>query len=286
MKYLYTFLLFAVTCSSFAQNTLRPNIVRENMNYYNAGVSLSDSAFDSYAFVYFKNKYIPKENKAIWNKPVNVYLNYIEKINEKSFFNISYIRDGYSFYNRNIIYGGYGRKFNAGKQGKLSAGARAVININHINQDKSEQLQNMSGKKLSITPDLDLGIQYQWKKLQIGVSGKNLLAGGVKKDNEVIIKDRRELYVNVTYQFGLFKNKVSLAPYILYVKERDIEVDAGFNVSLFSKVDVSYAFRVFEFRSIYSARVALGKRLIIGAAFDNASFFSDKNADIILGYKF
>lgn len=283
-----SFFLIIVACGFTlqAQNTLRPNIYFQNMNYYNAAVGVSDTSAKRYLSFYAKDKFVSSENDAIWDKPVNIYLNHIYSPDQKNSFNVSYIYDGYSFYNRNILYAGYARTLRWGKSHKLSIGARAIFNFDKINWDKLRQIESKPSSDFHFTPDVDLGAQYQWSGLTVGLSTKNLFATSVKADGEELIKDWRELYINASYTFGLFHQHLKISPYVLYFQERNIELDAGLNLTLFKMVDMSYAFRIFELRSIYALKFTLPKRMQLGAAVDHSSIFSDTNVDVLIGYSF
>lgn len=287
MKYLYCFqIIIGCSFTLWAQNTLRPNIYFQNMHYYNAAVGISDtSAIRSFAF-YAKDKFVSKDNDVVWNKPVNIYLNHIYKPNQKNSFNVSYIYDGYSFYSRNTLYTGYTRVFSWGKSQKLSIGGRAIFNLDKINWDKLGQIKSKPSSGLYFTPDFDLGGQYQLGGLILGVSTKNLFANSVNVDGEELIKNWRELYINASYTHALFDQNLKISPYILYLRERDVELDAGLNLTLFKTVDLSYAFRIFELRSIYVLKLTLPKRIQVGAAVDHSSIFSDTNVDVLVGYSF
>src|SRR5690606_30063389 len=94
--------------------------------------------------------------------------------------------------------------------------------------------------RFKLNADLDVGIQYQVKGLTLGISGKNLFASAVRIDGFDIIKDQREIYGNLSYNFGLFNRKIEIAPFFLLYKERNISLDAGLNAGLFQLVDISY----------------------------------------------
>jgi hypothetical protein len=286
MKYLIAFIFITGSLPLIAQNTLRPNLYFKNMNYYNVASSDSDSTRIRSAMLYVKKKFIPGDNDVVWSKPVNVYLNYIGSIGEKSFFSASYISDGYSYYNRHTLYGGYGRIFRFGKSHRLTAGARAVFNFDKMKWDELGQVQDKPSTSMHLTPDFDLGVQYQWKKLTVGMSWKNMFSSAYKVDGEPLIQDWKELYINASYTFELVKRNLRISPYILYFKERDIEFDAGVNFGLWKYVDVSYCLRTFELRSIYSARVNVLKSFQLGVAVDHSSVFSDTNLDLLVSYRF
>ena len=284
-KILLTAILGLVLSTSLAQNTLRPNIYFQNMHYYNTAAGIEDTSAHASFSLYAKYKFVPSDNEGIWKKPVNLYFNHIYHINAKNSVNVSYIYDGYSYYNRNIVYLGYTRMFHWGKSSRLNLGARAVLNFNGFDWDKFASVHS-SSPAMKLNADLDFGVQYQWKGLTVGASGKNLFASSVKIDGIRYIQDRREVYGNLSYNFGLFKRKLELAPFVLLYAERDFDLDAGLNVSLFKRVSVSYAIRVLELRSIYSIRGNFMKHFQIGAAVDHSAIYSDVNIDFLLAYRF
>lgn len=279
----------AITLCAFsirAQNTLRPNIYFQNMNYYNPASGVRDTSFQQNLSLYLKDKYVNEDNDVIWNKPTNVYLNHIYNRNSKSTYNVSYIYDGYSFYSRNTIYAGYAHTFRLGNSQLFNIGGRIIFNFDKINWDDIPQASDKSTSEFYFTPDFDLGIQYQWSGLTLGVSTKNLFENSVKVDNEEIIKDWRELYINASYTFKLFQQNLNISPFVLYFKERDIELDAGLNFNIYKVIDVSYTLRTFELRSIYALKINLPRHIQIGMAIDHSSVFSDTNIDALIGYSF
>jgi hypothetical protein len=282
-----TALFFALgSLTTMAQNTLRPNLYYNNMNYYNVASSDSDSARAKSLMLYVKKKYIGNDNDVVWSKPANIYLNYIGSIDTKSFLNVSYIYDGYSFYNRHTLYAGYGRGFRLGGSHLLTAGARAVLNFDGMRWDELDQIQDKPSTNLHLTPDVDFGVQYQWKKLIVGISWKNMFSSAYKVDGDPMIQNWKELYINASYTFAFFKGNLLVSPYILYFNERDIEFDAGINFEIGRYVDASYCLRTFELRSIYSARVKVLKSFQVGIAIDHSSVFSDTNLDTLVSYRF
>lgn len=289
MKNIISFLLILTTTSLsvvVAQNTLRPNIYFQNMNFYNPADGISDTSAKREASVYLKDKIVPNDNEEVWEKPVNIYLNYLCNINSNSFYNVSYIYDGYSYYSRNTIYAGYTRIFHFSENTNLSTGGRAVFNFDNINWDKVDQTDDKSSSDMHLTPDLDLGVQFKWKKLTLGASSKNLLESNVEVDGEAIIQDWREFYLNASYTFGLFKKNLNISPFVLYLAERDVEFDAGINFNFLKDFDISYTLRTFELRSVIAAKVLLFERFQLGASVDMSSVFSDNNVDFIISYRF
>ncbi len=287
MKKIFLIIATAVfSIAGEAQNTLRPNLYLQRMNYYNPAAGINDSVFKRELSFYAKEKFVDKDNDAIWVKPATVYLNYLGALNGRDFLNLSYIFDGYSFYNRHSVNAGIGRTYTWGRSGRLGLGARAVLNIDKIDWDKITHIADRPSPGWHITPDLDLGAELQLGKLNLGLAAKNLLGSTVKADGSVLIKDWREVYVNAAYTFNLFNRKIAVTPFLLYFQERDFALDLGTNVSFFKIVDVSYALRLLELRSIVAAKLKLGKHLQIGVAADHSYLLSDVNTDLFIAYKF
>lgn len=270
----------------YAQNTLRPNIYFRNMHYYNPAAGIEDTLYRASFGGYAKYKYVSSDNDEVWVKPVNLYFNHIYNLDSKNSFNASFIYDGYSFYNRNIVYLGYTRMFRWGKSSRLNLGARTVLNFNAINWDKLGQIPDPPSARLKVNADLDFGFQYQVKGFTFGASAKNLFASAVKVDGLELIKDQREIYGNLSYNFKLFKQRMELAPFFLFYKERNFNLDAGLNLGLFQKVSISYAIRVLELRNIFALRGNIGKHFQAGASFDYSILFSDYNMDLLIAYRF
>ncbi len=284
-RYSLAFILVALSSVVYSQNTLRPNIYFQKMHYYNVAAGIEDSSVHASFDLYAKYKFVPEGNEDVWKKPVNIYFNHIYNLNQKNAFHMSYLYDGYSYYNRNIVYLGYTRMFRWGKSSRLNLGARAILNFNSF--DWSDfAVPTTSTPKLKFNADLDFGVQYQWKGLTVGASAKNLFASSVRINDMEFIKDRREIYGNLSYNFGLFKRKIELAPFLLAYAERDFDLDAGLNLNLFKVVSVSYAIRVLELRSIYSVRGNFLKRFQAGISLDHSAIYNDLNIDFVLGYRF
>jgi hypothetical protein len=284
------FLAFGIPRGT-AQNTLRPNMYYQNMHYYNAAAGIEDTSSRMSFSAYAKYKYVPAnydeyEDDDIWIKPINLYFNHIYNINKKNSVNMSYIYDGYSFYNRNIIYLGYSRTFRWKKSNRLSLGGRAVVNFNSIDWERLGQITSPPSSGFRVNADLDAGIQYQYRGWTVGASVKNLFASSVKVNDQDLIKDQREIYGNFSYNFRMFKEKVELAPFLLFYSERNFNLDAGLNLGLYQKVNVSYAIRVFELRNIFTIRGNFLKRFQVGASFDYSIIYSDYNMDLLLTYRF
>lgn len=286
-RYSLAFILVALSSVVYSQNTLRPNMYFQKMHYYNVAAGIEDSSNHASYDLYAKYKFVPEASDETWKKPVNIYFNYIHDLKEKNknVIHFSYLYDGYSYYTRNIVYIGYTRMFRWGKSSRLNLGARAILNFNSFDWSDFAVPQTNT-PKMKFNADLDFGVQYQWKGLTVGASAKNLFASSVRIDDLEFIKDRREIYGNLSYNFGLFKRKIELAPFLLAYAERDFDLDAGLNLNLFKVVSVSYAIRILELRSIYSIRGNFLKHFQVGVSLDHSAIYSDLNVDFVVAYRF
>lgn len=283
MKKLLSITLFFSAGVALAQHSLRPNIYFQNMNYYNTATGIEDTAYSYQISAYLKHKFTQTDN---WKKPVNVFVDHIGRIDKiSSFYSVSYIYDRYSFYDRNTIYAGYTYQLKLPKTHRLNFGVRGVFNFDYVNWERAAHVGNGKKREFLFTPDIDLGIQYQVKGLTLGIAGKNLISTAQRVNGEVLLKNRREFYANASYLFNI-KQKVTIAPFTLFSMERNWNIDLGLHLGLFKRVNLSYAFRVKEFRHIYAVDVRLYKGLHIALAADHSGIYSDINADAMLMYRF
>ncbi len=283
MRKLLIFVLFIFMSEMvYSQNTLRPNIYFNQMNYYNIAGDIGDSTVGHLLSYYTKDKIIANDS---WTKPMTTMLSYMERLNGKPVtYSSAYIYDSYSYFDRHTFYAGYSYARKFGDLHHLSAGIRAVLNFDRIKWDQLE-LSNRTGSGLRFTPDLDLGIQYQLKGLTAGLASKNLFAASAEYDGEQLIENQREVYANLSYNFRI-RQKFRLAPYLMYHQGMKSDIDLGLNLSYKNTFDISYQLRVLELRSIYIAKAKMYKGFYIGASFDSSILYQDNNIDVMLAYKF
>ncbi len=166
-----------------AQNSIRPNIYLQDMQYYNPAVVAIDSNHRLQTAVYGKHKWVDNED-GIWKKPMNIWVSHAGRIGHgNSFYTVSYVNDRYSFFNRNALYLGYVRQIQKGAS-IFSYGGRIVANIDVVNWSRFELPHNKTGKTGYFNPDLDLGAAYQYKRFTIGASAQvrkkqGLLCSGI-----------------------------------------------------------------------------------------------------------
>lgn len=281
---LFVCLTFATICAT-AQSTVRPSMYFQQMNYYNVASTLADSSEKASLLYYTKNKLVQSET---WNKPMTSFISQVGRLNNiPGFYSAAYIYDSYSFYDRHTLYAGYTHQWKLGKkqQHVINVGARTVLNFDHIKWDKLGQVVDRSKAGLHFTPDVDLGVQYQFKRLNLGVASKNIFSNTAKFDGEILLQNHREWYYTASYTFTIKKN-YNIAPYILVYQERRNAFDFGLFASAYKRVSVSYILRLLEFRHIYMVNVNIVNGLHAGFAYDYSSVYSDKHLDFLIGYRF
>lgn len=281
------FLLLSVLLFSLeltAQNSIRPNIYLQDMQYYNPAAVAIDSNQFSQTAVYGKYKAVDNEDDS-WKKPMTVWLSHAGRIGRSnSFYTISYVNDVYSFYNRNALYVGYLKQKRIGKSSSLSFGGRIVGNLDAIHWDKFKLPNDQSGSTRRFNPDLDLGITYQFKRLKAGLGVKNVLANASKIAGSTLLKNYREFNVHVSYQQNI-GNHFALTPFMLLANERSTLIDAGLSFLVLNKIRAAYALRVNELKSVLTLDVDVYKGVSIGMAYDRSSLVSDNNFDVVLRYR-
>jgi hypothetical protein len=270
---------------SMGQTAMRPSIYFQNMNFYNPAAGLQDTTWSRELSVYAKRKFVDNDD-AIWKKPANVFVSYIHgNKNHDRFAMLGYVYDGYSFYTRHTLYGGYSKEWRLGEHHRISAGARAVVVLNNMDWGALYDYPGKPNKANYLAPDLDLGLRYAWRGLRAGFASRNLLATSNKADDLVVLKNQRELIFDLSYMLRL-SSKFQLAPFAMLRHERNTQYDLGMHIGLFNRVDVSYAMRLMELRSIYVMSVRLTDRFRISVAGDHSALTTDTNFDLRAGIMF
>lgn len=278
-------ILAALPCAASlsAQNSLTDNIRQENGNYYNPAVSgLEHSDFKRSASFYAKHKFVDTGSDA-WEKPGNYMFDAVGKT-ANGLYSAGYLYDGYSFYDRHSLWGGYGHGISLAGAGSLTLGARLVLNYDDMKWDEFYTGKPEGANKAYLRPDFDLGVRYAFKGLVVGLSAKNMLGARVKIGDVELTGNHNDWYADLSYTFTV--SKFRLTPYLFGYMHRKTGIDAGLNFGMKDRFDVSYAFRLKELRSIFSARVYVYGGWHLGAAIDTGGLYSDNNLDLLAGYAF
>jgi type IX secretion system PorP/SprF family membrane protein len=282
MKKILPYIFICVFGITNAQSTFRPSIYLNNLNYYNPASGWNKDMTGE-ASIYLQHKFV---NNDLFVKPTNIFANYLGNTNgKKHHFSASYIFDMYSFYTRNIFSGGYAYSLDFEEKGNLTFGTRVSFALDYINQKKIEQSINGKVGGLRFSPDFDLGINYRYKGLDIGIGARNIVGTKTKISGETIFNNQRLLNFSASYQYFI-KDKFGIAPMVMLHLERNFGFDAGLNLNFWRIVDVGYIFRLNQFRNIGTLGVNIAKKYYIGFAADKALLTTDVNADFTFRYKF
>jgi type IX secretion system PorP/SprF family membrane protein len=282
MKALFTIALFAfLPVFASAQYNMRPSAYYQDMLFYNPASIPSMEEENQRLLLYSRTKFVT-DNEGIWDKSPTFYVDYLRYDDEKkSYFSIAFMNDNYSFFSRNTLYGGYGKKIALGSKSSITFGGRLALHSDVINWSDFKLPHNESGKSFRLSPDVDLGAQFQWKEYKLGASLKNAIGLAQKLDGEEIITTQRAIVINTSYDFYI-KDKIIIAPYVLLYKEFGTVVDAGLFVNFYKRVNVSYLIRINELRSSFTLEGRIYKGLSVGACYDKSSLIPDNNLDIFV----
>lgn len=277
----FIFFCSGIVANIFCQNIIKQNIYYENLNHYNPATTFSDTTYNYYATFYTKYKILTSNSYS--EKPYDFDVSFQGRIQQrKGHYTAGYTYDGYSFFNRHLLYGGYGYKWQI-KEHSLSIGAKIILNFDAVYWDKLS-VSHYTGQQLFVMPDIDFGISYRWKGLNLGFSVKNLLALGERVDKQVLLHSRRTFLINLSYNTHF--SSVTIAPYMLFSYDSEINLDIGIFTRLFDYGKISYLFRGKDFRHIFILGGELPCGFCIDVGFDFSTIARDKNLDIRLGYKF
>lgn len=280
------YLLFACALAAAAngQNTLRPSLYfqNQNLNYYNPAAGFNSAETDLALTLYGRVKSV---DSPVWDKPMTFFANYLGRLKgDAGFYSASLLRDTYSFFNRTGLAVGYTRQYKVFNTRTLSLGGRAVFNFDRMNWAEAPQF-GQTGSGTRITPDLDLGVQYEGNRLRVGLAVKNAFGSAAKLDGATLLKNQREGYLNASFAL-IRRENFTLSPYTLLQLNRDFGVDAGLYFSLYRRLNLSYQFQLSELRSVFTAEANLTKNLHVGFAAGPSRLYRDADYDFLVGVNF
>jgi len=279
--------LAMVLCTAFAQNQILYDQYRD-LSFYNPSVSNVDGGYKHFVQVWSHAEiepkgYIKRYDSDIY-EDIDVGARYQGRL-DGHIFSASYHYDGYSFFHQHTIGLGYGYEFVFKDIHRLSVGGRLQVNFCDIMPSKLS-VQSEWLKSFQMSPDVDLGIQYRMRGLNVGVSVVNL-AGNSAANNTALIMYERRGYFNLSYDFLLDKGKnVMFSPHLLfYLGQHTISADFGVELNLWKYAHIGYTFRIQEFRHIVTIGMEY-KGFVLDLAFDGAAATRKQRLQIMAGYKF
>jgi|GEM_PF-6202818 len=283
MKIFLAASVFLVCNLLHAQQSFRPNIYFNHLNYYNPA-SGWNSEMRGEASVYLQHKWIDND---LFVKPTNVFANYIGSAGKsrQHHYSASYTFDMYSYYVRNIVSGGYAYSLDFKDKGYLTFGARVSLAIDYIDGDRIAQPMGEDLTGVRLLPDFDLGVDYRFKGLNLGIGARNIVGTQSQADGYTLYRNQRLYNFYASYQF-LIRQKVGIAPILMLHVHYGFGADMGVNINVLKIVDVSYIFRTNQLRHVGTAGVKFAKRFYIGVAVEGSMLTTDINTDLNLRYRF
>ncbi len=268
-----------------AQHHLSPSLYMRDMNFFNPSSIAADSASKYYVSMLGKKKWAGNDVE-IWDKPASFLLNFAGRTTGgNAFYTVGYLNDRYSYFSRNGLYAGYIRQVSLGKA-TLSFSARGALYLDRIRWDRLRIPVSENGKSTSISPDLDLGIEFRNGGFSFGTAVHHALEARVTTGEGVeAVRNRRAFIFHSAFQFRV-GHFMKLSPYALVRLKRNILLDAGLSGNFFDRVNLSYSFRINELRGIYAAEIRVARQLFVGGAIDRSPLYPDHNGDILVRYQF
>lgn len=274
MRRLISIILSALVCTMAFAHTFQPrNNILVERNYYNpASRHYDDGIFlKGYALYEFNlSEYTGK-------KPLDLDVDFMMARKNYSVF-ASLAHDGYSYFNAHTFSAGYNHIFNniAGTEHCLRVGGRAVLEFSNV--DLSKLAYGVEGKHLLVSPDFDLGVEYQYRFFHLGLSVKNVLALGRKIDGVEYINWPRAYLIHTFFDIEMADGKVLMNPFFVLGMNQTIMLAAGMDLTLFKFCRLGYNFRAPDLHHNINARFTIAKRVILGAGYSVSS--SHRNSSV------
>ena len=290
MKKLHLFfvLMIVVAINLQAQSNIRPSFHFGDMNFYNPANTLPlmyeeqkyyISAGSPYTFV--------KNEDKIWSNSPALTLNFIGKTKHPGLhYSAGLFCDIFSFFSRVCPSGGVIYKMEFGEWSSFSFGARVSVNFDIVRWNSLQlPIAPRQGTTLKLNPDLDLGVEYNWKNLSIGLASKNLIGFRTKIEDEVLIKNERFTSLSTSYAFDIGRH-YQITPLVMLFFDNRMIYDVGARFSAYEFVHVSYMLRANELRSIIALEVLMESDGYVGLSIDFSPMLPDKNMGILVRYCF
>lgn len=269
-------LLIGLVCNAHSFQT-RNNFLVER-NYYNPAANfLTDGSYlKTYSMYEFD---IPA---LAGRKPLDTNLDfYFNRPDYSVFASVSH--DEYSYFKGHCLSAGYNHTFTFGGGNHiLRVGGRFLLGFNHV--DFSKLPYGDSGKAMLLSPDLDLGVEYQYRILHLGASVKNILSLGSRYEGVEYINWPRAYMLQAFVDVKLHGEDVMLYPFMTLGINQNMMFIVGTDLDIFHYVRLGYSFRVPDLHHNFNASVDICKRVAInvGYSFSTAHKFSALHAAILV----
>lgn len=226
---------------------------RYDVNYEDLGKYNPAAAAEARKQISFLGKYGLGDDLPGGDNPLDLAID-LYASNDKGNFMIGGLLDGYSYYERYQAYMGYAWKVQLGT-GYLNMGASVNIAMDQADLTKLPSYIGDRDALTFITEDFDLGLEYRSGGLHAGLACRNILSSHSEWEGETFLKNPRTFIANLSYDMVTRGNEFQFSPFLLGGYSRELFLDAGAFVSICQIVNMSYAFRLKDYRHIASCHI-------------------------------
>lgn len=285
MKKLIVYTLaFFTSIGAFAQRNLNDDFFTQSYNYYNPSHSLTNRLEGDVSSVTSLNTLIgitPNNNQS--KAQLNNFFQHTSRFSNFMIM-VHFVQQPYSFTTNSELALGFGYTLPIADNHAITFALRGDFSFYNLKKLKYESyLPNL--KKIKAMADMDLGVSYHYKGLDMGLSGKHIFAARYKPD-DVLLQNQRDMYFHTGYNFRIGE-KVELKPSVFLTPINYMNTLVALELGLFHQFYVQYAFRLNELRHqyVFEYRNQMEDNgFFVGLAFNHSSIYSNYNVGIRLGY--
>lgn len=171
---------------------------------------------------------------------------------------------------------------------RLTFGARGDFSFYGLKRFNEIDYVNVpKPRKLTVIPDVDFGIYYSYRHLELGVSGIHLAKSKYAPD-DILLQNERAFHFSASYNFQIGE-KFELKPMLLLPPMNYMDMTLAVEFGILHQIYVQYAFRLGELRSQYNIEyrpLINDQKFFFGLAFNHSIIYTNFNAGLRLGYCF
>lgn len=264
MKRIYCILAFCAVCmSASAVNYHIKYDYLFNRGYYNPAVSF----FGEGIFVNGAASYDLNYGALSGKEPLDINADLlVNRKNYSAFASISHTE--YSYFCSMHLNAGYSHSFEFGDHsikvgGRLNLGLNS-IDFSHLTYESPVE----DGKsRLIPTPDFDLGFEYSFKGLHIGVSMKNVLELDTKFKGVTYVTWPRGYMIDIMYDARMAQDNVRIQPFFMFGFNQSMMFHSGVDLTLWKNYRLSYSFHGLDFFNNISASIMICDRVCLNGGY-------------------
>lgn len=173
--------------------------------------------------------------------------------------------DSYSYFSSHTISGGFSYNFRniGGSEHGLRIGGRLLISFNNVNFGALPYGQ--SGTRLLTDPDIDLGLQYDYKFFHWGFSVKNIFSLGGRYEGIQYVTYPRAFFSNMYFDVNLLQGNIVLMPFGMLAVNQNIMIAVGMDARIYDFFRIEYAFRAPDLSHNITMSFTIAKRVSLCA---------------------